>query len=188
MLWKDAIRLAGSNLRQTPLRALLTTSGVIIGIGMLVCMVGFGLGLKKLTTEQVRKYAYLNTITVFPQFENPRRQNRDPSPVKSKPLDDRLLEEIAAIPGVRSAYPVVTFPAEIITGDTTLPITGTSLSPSENEQSSIFQLAEGRLFRPESEFEIVVHQEILDSISSDPVPGVGDTLHAVILFAPTGTS
>ena len=42
MTFADLTSMAVSSLRRTKLRAFLTTSGVIIGIGALVSMVSFG--------------------------------------------------------------------------------------------------------------------------------------------------
>lgn len=43
----DIYWLALRNLRQSKLRAILTTSGVLIGVAVIISMISFGLGLQR---------------------------------------------------------------------------------------------------------------------------------------------
>ena len=48
----DYIGQAGGNLWKKKLRTFLTTSGVVIGVGALVCMLAFGQGIQTNITDQ----------------------------------------------------------------------------------------------------------------------------------------
>jgi putative ABC transport system permease protein len=61
----DDIGQAGGNLWKKKLRTFLTTSGVVIGVGALVCMFAFGQGIQRNITDQFKKLDLFNYITVF---------------------------------------------------------------------------------------------------------------------------
>jgi hypothetical protein len=59
MTLTDLIIMARQNLWRTRLRTLLTLIGVIIGIGALIAMVSFGIGLEKNITENSNRMTCL---------------------------------------------------------------------------------------------------------------------------------
>ncbi len=61
----DYIGQAGGNLWKKKLRTFLTTSGVVIGVGALVCMFAFGQGIQRNITDQFKKLDLFNYISVF---------------------------------------------------------------------------------------------------------------------------
>jgi putative ABC transport system permease protein len=65
MNFADILRLALRNLREAKLRATLTTLGIIIGVGVIVLMVSFGLGLQRNTIERFRELDLFTQLTVF---------------------------------------------------------------------------------------------------------------------------
>lgn len=130
----DYIEVAGSNLWKRKLRTILTTVGVVIGIGALVCMFAFGQGVQRNITDQFNKVDVLNNIVVSPPRQDGRRRLRDSDdpddsaraagPVavadangatRAK-LDARFLEEARKIPGVETVFPELRFPAQIRVG------------------------------------------------------------------------
>jgi len=60
----DYMEQASGNLRKKKLRTILTTSGVVIGVGALVSMFAFGQGIQKNITEQFNKVDLFNYINV----------------------------------------------------------------------------------------------------------------------------
>src|SRR5688572_21455795 len=131
MSFFDILHLSLRNLREAKLRAILTTMGVIVGVAVIVTMVSFGLGLQRNTVSRFRELDLFNEITVFGknlsnlvEGELGRRAGgRDPdrqpevdgqpvgSPNKTpeRPLDDAAIADIAAIQGVASVEPNLSF-------------------------------------------------------------------------------
>ena len=65
MPFLDLLRLALRNLREAKLRAVLTTTGVVIGVAVIVTMVSFGLGLQRNTVERFRRLDLFSEVTVY---------------------------------------------------------------------------------------------------------------------------
>lgn len=164
MRWKDGARLAISNLRQTPLRTALTTMGVVIGIGTLVCMFAFGLGIQRLSTEQARRYNTLNTIQVlasgFPMGREARTRKGPPPPA----LDDAAVAAIRKVSGVGMVTPVVQFPMELKRGAKTATVLGRSFSTTGDSAASLFQLSLGAFFSSPRAYEMVVQEDLPASL------------------------
>src|ERR1051325_1155525 len=115
MNFLDILQLAFRNLRQSKLRAMLTTMGVIVGVAVIVTMVSFGLGLQRNMLARFGALDLFNEITVFGRsltnlatagFD--RQRGRDESgqrrgprlrPDKDPPriLDDAAIAEISKI-------------------------------------------------------------------------------------------
>jgi len=131
----DYIEQAGGNLWKKKLRTILTTSGVVIGIGALVSMFAFGQGIQKNITDQFKKVDLFNYIIVSgarqggrpPSFDpdDPDEAGRtdgsapraDANDRNAPTLDARFLEEAKAIEGVETAFPELRFPAQIRLGE-----------------------------------------------------------------------
>lgn len=115
----DLTLLALSNLWLTRFRAILTTLGVVIGIGVLVSMVSFGTGIQKNVTDEIKKNDLLTTLQVLPSgtgLDDVMSGNIEALTEPREhgiPLDDSAVESIEAIPGVVVAYPELRFPAKI---------------------------------------------------------------------------
>jgi ABC-type antimicrobial peptide transport system permease subunit len=129
MSFFDILRLSLRNLRESKLRAILTTMGVVVGVAVIVTMISFGLGLQRNTVARFKALDLFNEVTVFgrsitalasavPVAGNDSKQpndnsNRGRGPfgiVESKKnLDDASLAEIARIPGVASVEPNISF-------------------------------------------------------------------------------
>src|ERR1051325_11358465 len=124
MSFLDILHLAVRNLRQSKLRAILTTMGVIVGVSVIVTMVSFGLGLQSNMLARFKALDFFNEIQVFGQglstlagLDRPARrdegergnarQRADRNPTRI--LDDAGIKEIAAIPGVAYVEPSVSF-------------------------------------------------------------------------------
>jgi putative ABC transport system permease protein len=121
----DYIEQACGNLWKKKLRTFLTTSGVVIGIGALVCMFAFGQGVQRNVTEQFNKLNLFNYINVYARG-GPRQgpHHRDPDEAGWQPtesevadanaprLDGGFLEEVQKIEGVEAAFAELRFPAQ----------------------------------------------------------------------------
>jgi putative ABC transport system permease protein len=120
MRFSDYIEQSFSNLRKKKLRTFLTTFGVVIGIGALVCMFAFGKGMQKNVTESFNKLELFNYLGVYqrsqdgPKNQTPQDPNVQEETVRQvSNLDDDFLIELTKIEGVEWAFPEIRFPAMI---------------------------------------------------------------------------
>ena len=115
MTFADLWRLSAENLWRTKLRSTLTTLGVVIGIGALVSMVSFGIGMQENVTKEFRENELLSSMQVLPapidvgeimsgEFDLPETITT---------LTDSAVAAIAAIPAVEVAFPEITFPVTV---------------------------------------------------------------------------
>jgi len=128
MSFFDILQLALRNLRQAKLRFFLTTMGVIVGVGVIVTMVSFGLGLQRNMLSRFRALDLFNEVRVFgksvfsmavagvdPKLKRDETpgERRGPgfraSQSPTRILDDAALADIAAIPGVAYVEPDIGF-------------------------------------------------------------------------------
>src|ERR1043165_4475540 len=65
MKFLDILQLALRNLRESKLRVALTTAGVIIGVGVIISMISFGLGLQRDALSRFQNLDGLSEIHVF---------------------------------------------------------------------------------------------------------------------------
>lgn len=183
---RDYFEFALSDLGQRKLRTFLTSFGVTVGIGALMAMVGFGVGMQKNVTDNFTKLDLFNALTVLPDGSGaaaPARGRRGPNvrrPVPPKPesplLDDAATARIAALPGVESAYPEVRFPAVIrLQGKEEFRLV--QVVPAKSGASRASSLAAGRMFANDEERAVVVSRGLLRQFDiPDPAKAVGATI------------
>jgi putative ABC transport system permease protein len=98
----DLWRLSLENLWRTKLRSVLTTLGVVIGIGALVSMVSFGIGMQENVTSEFRENDLFTSMQVLPAKidvgEVLAGSFEPPETVRA--LNDSAVEAIRAIPAV----------------------------------------------------------------------------------------
>ncbi|MBN2704068.1 MAG: ABC transporter permease [Pontiellaceae bacterium] len=110
----DQIAQAWDNLVKTKLRTFLTTSGVMIGTGSLICMMAFGQGAQHNIKQQFDDLGLFNYIVVSHE-----RETSDPAAPEAAapPLDEALIESLCKLPHVEGAYPELRFPAMVRIGE-----------------------------------------------------------------------
>lgn len=126
----DYIEQAGGNLWKKKLRTFLTTTGVVIGVGALVCMFAFGQGIQRNVTEQFNKLNLFNYINVYARGSlRHGRPHHDPDDEGGPPmesgvpdanapqLDAAFMDEVKKIDGVEAAFAELRFPAQARLGD-----------------------------------------------------------------------
>ena len=101
----DLLRFAAENLWRMKLRASLTVGGVMIAIGAFVAMLSFSSGARERVSEEFEELGLLHTMQVYP--------------ADSLLLDEKALETLSSLPGVRLAYPFEEFRASVAFADTT---------------------------------------------------------------------
>lgn len=104
MRYVDLLRMSASNLLRRKLRTALTVLGVIIGTASIVVMVSLGLGLRKSSLAQIEEYGGLTTINVnnYSWYSDSPGSDEEP-----KRIDDAVVEEIAQLPHVEVASPIL---------------------------------------------------------------------------------
>jgi putative ABC transport system permease protein len=176
----DYIEQATANLWKKKLRTFLTTTGVVIGIGALVCMFAFGQGIQRNITDRFKELDLFNYITVSPPGSPGRRDQPfdpdDPDTVPSEPADTpaassgpengrpvlnaQFLEEIKGIAGVEAVFPELRFPAQIRIGKREQ-FTMIQVLPAEVCRSGLVQLRTGSCYASDEPNELVISDTLL---------------------------
>lgn len=114
----DILSLALRNLRQSKLRTALTVIGVIVGVAAIVTMVSFGIGLQNNILKDVfARIDFFSSITVYgpgtdallSMRENGDREADTQDAEGRRVLDDKAIEELRRIDGVRYVNPNLSF-------------------------------------------------------------------------------
>ncbi len=166
MKLRDYAELSLDNLWKKKLRTLLTTFGVVIGIGALVAMVAFGKGVQKNVTESFRAMELFNYITVFTSSFAPlgERSSSERSVLQSGTagalLDERALQVIRALPGVESVFPDIRFPAQVEWGEKR-EFTFIQVIPAEFATSKLIQLRAGKPYASDESEALIISDSLL---------------------------
>jgi ABC-type lipoprotein export system ATPase subunit/ABC-type antimicrobial peptide transport system permease subunit len=111
--FKDLLRTAFDNLRRRPVRNILTSAGVVIGIVTLVAMVSFGVGVQ---AEVGRNFQALGLENVFVSPTFPEEEDAFDPFGFSEPIEPLTPEVVAAfrsMPEVQSVTPVLNLPSNM---------------------------------------------------------------------------
>jgi ABC-type antimicrobial peptide transport system permease subunit len=208
MKFSDILRLALRNLRESRLRATLTTVGVVVGVAVIITMVSFGLGLQRNAVQRFKDLDLFNEITVTGRSldslvstalaggnksepdEDERRQrrgeggNRNASDA-TRVLDDAAIKEIGAQPGVASVEPSVDLMVYVRANNRLkLRSVGGALVP--NQASRFKNFSAGRMIASADANEAVVDESFLKAFGYEKsADAIGQTLE---LLAPPGSS
>ncbi len=197
MSFFDLLKLSIRNVRESKLRAFLTTMGVIVGVAMIVTMMSFGLGLQRNTIQRFKELDLFNEITVFGQTaasllasqqknstnsnnSQPAERSREargrPDKPPEKILDDTAVAEIAKIPGVASVEPSIFFTAYVrANGKALIQSVGGALVP--NPATRFKQFAAGGMMTAPDAGEVVVDEEFVRDFGfASPTDAIGKTV------------
>ena len=112
MRFWDLLSLILSNLNRRKGRVVLTAMGVVIGTAAVVLLVSLASGLQKNAASQLGGIGDLTAITVYPNygeggpgFMGPGMMMESGGPSTAKMLTNKTIEEITALPGVKSVIP-----------------------------------------------------------------------------------
>lgn len=114
----DILSLALRNLRQSKLRTALTVIGVIVGVAAIVTMVSFGIGLQNNILKDVfARIDFFSSITVtgpgadalLSMREGGERDESAEAAERRRVLDDKAIDELRKLDGVRYVYPNLSF-------------------------------------------------------------------------------
>jgi putative ABC transport system permease protein len=177
MTFGDALGMAAGNLRRLKLRAGLTVAGVVIAVGAMVAMVSFGAGNHRLIAEQAERLGLLNTVQVTPSAAE--------DSLQAPPLDAAAVARLAALPGVRLAYPLDALTLSVERGGKAFPLEAQALTPAALETKLFSQLRAGERLRG-LPGEVLVTDECLEALGlplNEAAALVGDTLYVSLAVA-----
>ena len=195
MSFLDILQLAFRNLRQSKLRALLTTMGVVVGVAVIVTMVSFGLGLQQNMLARFGALDLFNEITVFGRsltnlatagFDrqtgrtNEGGERRGPrlKPDKNptRILDDAAISEISKIPGVAYVQPTISlYVYTRANGHVRFETAAGASVPNVSSRFKTF-LAGGMISSPDAAEAVVTDAFTEDFGFAKPEDAVGQTL------------
>lgn len=183
MRFIDAVEFSLAGLRKRRLRTFLTASGVMIGIGALVSMISFGKGMQKNVTEAFKASDLFNTLMVMSggpaaPSTDPDRPGRDRQAAgrSDAVLDDAAVAAISRIPGVRTAYPDVSFPALVgFEGKDEFRLI--QVVPTAVAASNAVRIGWGRAYASDDEEGVVVSRSLVRRLGmGEPAAALGKTL------------
>jgi putative ABC transport system permease protein len=195
MSFLDILRLSLRNLRESKLRATLTSMGVIVGVAVIVTMISFGLGLQRNMLSRFRALDLFNEIRVFgksvfsmamlnvdPKLgrdENPGERRGPSSRADKAPtriLDDAAVAELLKIPGVAYVEPDITFTVYVRCNERVAPqsVAGASIP---NASSRFKTFAAGRMVGSADADEVVVSDVLVETCGFEkPEDAIGKTI------------
>lgn len=169
MTLSDLVTMARQNLWRTRLRTLLTLIGVIIGIGALIAMVSFGIGLEKNITEKFKSNDLFTSLTISTKAFNfkggPGNRNKaDKKEATAVPLNDSLITVLQKRPEVAIAYPRINLPVKGVLGNDTAATNTGSLPMVMAQHPPYNELYAGKYFSNDSAREALVSLDFLRSL------------------------
>lgn len=198
----DYIEQACANLWRKKLRTFLTITGVVIGIGALVCMFAFGQGIQRNVTDQFNKLDLFNYVNVvarnsgagMPASHDPddpdAGMDKADAPAGHAPsdqrqaapgLDARFLEEVAAIKGVVAAFPEMRFPAQVRLDDRE-EFTLVQVLSATASQSGLVPLRAGVAYASDEPNELIISGLLLRRLGvKEPETAIGRQIEVATL-------
>lgn len=194
----DYIEQSFANLWKRKLRTILTTCGVVIGVGALVCMFAFGKGIQKRITEQFNKVDLFNYINVSIRNrgggpwgssdpDDPDAGGRhaaapvDATDPGAPRLDAQFLEEARKIEGVEAVFPELRFPAQICLGDKEQ-FTLVQVLSADVLRSGPIPLQAGRCYEPGEPNELILTDSMLRRLGvNEPSKSLGKEIEVATL-------
>lgn len=166
MRLSDYFEQSFANLWRRKLRTFLTTFGVIIGIGALVCMIAYGKGIQKNIAESFAQMELFNYISVFTNSALSRlgigdsRTQTEPETDSEAILDDETLEKFKGIRGVDMVFADVRFPAAVRFNDNEEFVLIQVLS-AELASSNLMKLRSGTSYGSDEEDSLIISDSLL---------------------------
>ena len=194
----DMVALGFGNLRRSKLRTLLTTLGVVIGIGALTSMVSFGTGMQKNVTEMFEANDLFTSLFVSSRNINAERAMEgdvesltEAIAQPAATLTDSTLEVISGLNGVEIAYPEITFPVKVRMDGEETRTTLRALPAAMRDHKPFDKIEFGGFFSSDTSRAVVVEWSMLRRLNlvvEDPgargVPVGADTLNGKRVVPP----
>ena len=165
----DIIIIGLNNLLRTRFRVILTIIGVVVGIGTLVSMVSFGLGMQKNITDSIQNNDLILGLTISEKKINLDKIQSGEIPALNdsvlkndgNKLNDSIIGIFNKIDGVEFAFPKIEFPAKFKLKEYDRDIKVGAIPLSASNTSPFNKLKSGRFFNCDTCYEILVTEELL---------------------------
>lgn len=172
MSFYDIVIIGLNNLRRTRFRAVLTIIGVIVGIGTLVSMVSFGLGMQKNITDSIQNNDLVLGLTVSQQKTDLQKIQEGQIPDMGDSLllntgnilNDSVLQIFNTLKGVEYAFPKIKFPAKIKINGYSKDIQTGAIPNSAANIPPFNRLKAGAFFSADTCNEILLTEELLNRL------------------------
>lgn len=182
----DLLRLAWENVWRNRARSLLTGTGIAVGVGALLLLLGYGSGLETTAQREFDALQLQHTLRVtshpIPGMTGQRFAVAVDSmrqPEKRVPLTDSVVGAINEMDGVLAAYPEMQFPAKLRGNGVTLVVTAEGI-PMDFQALKAYQPRHGRFFETADTAAVLISRSMAQRLGFDPVAtAVGDTLDLV---------
>ena len=168
----DAFEMGLHNLRRSKLRTLLTTLGVVIGIGTLSSMISFGVGMESNILDTFKNNELFNSITVTErQLDMDEIMNGDMKSAINDtntqvcPLNDSTLKIIRSIKGVAIAYPEISIPVRVKFGENDAKISVAGFPLEIRNFPPYNDIKYGRFISSDSAKEIIISDNFLHRLN-----------------------
>jgi len=169
MRLSDYLEQSFSNLWRRKLRTFLTTFGVIIGIGALVCMIAYGKGIQKNISESFTQMELFNYLSVFEDSALSRfgigdnEEKKETGKNLEVILDDNTLEKIQEMRGVEAVFADVRFPAAIRFNENEEFVL-IQVLPAELASSRLIKLRSGESYVSDGENSLIISDSLLNRL------------------------
>lgn len=163
MTFRDMFLYALQNLWRMKLRSFLTIAGVMIGIGMMVSMLSFGVGAYTNVRNSFESLGLFNTIMVTPSPEK-----AEGSLEKRTLLNDEAILAIEKIPGVERVTPFEIFTAKLEYGDKSKRLSVQAAPTKVWTWEGYKTFVCGGPFKKNDENKIVLRKDILEDLGVKP--------------------
>lgn len=168
----EILRLSRLHFFSKRLRTVLTTLGVALGLGSIMTLVSFGIGLQSITSNQLASLDSLVTINVSVGRNSTRE------------LDDNAYKELAKLPDVSMVSPTLTLSTKITYGEATLDLIAYGIKKEALAFEGV-NLVGGQAFA--SDDEIILTKDVLKNFGiADPNSVIGKKMKLNFLVIPKG--
>ena len=177
--FRDLVSFASQNLRDSSLRAALTTAGIAVGIASLVAMLSLGIGLQQLAMKRLVRSGMFDTMIVTSkEFDRmgrsrPRPGEKDEGP--ARPLNDAARKEFASLPNVAEVYPEIRFMAEVRAGQRS-DFGNIASLPMSAQERDVFDGLKGKYFSAPDANELILSKDVAKLLSDNPDSLIGSQI------------
>ena len=170
MNFSDMIIMGFANLWRSKLRTLLTTLGVVVGIGALTSMVSFGTGMQKNMTDSFTDNDLFTSMRISPansalaRLQHGDLDLEEENKKDENPLTDSVFQLIKKMDFIEITYPEVSFAVNIrFQGEETK--NNAAIMPAAMQRYSPYnELLAGSFYESDSVNKIVVSQSLLKKL------------------------
>lgn len=171
MIIRDHLWLSFSNLWQNKLRTFLTTLGVIVGIGALISMISFGVGMQKNISQALKDNDLFTSLYVTPQkIDINQVMSGDLQSITqnlqqdNQVLNDSILNIFNQMKEVELAYPELRFPVKIQFNGKKTNTQLQAMPPQMGKHKPFNHLMAGEFFQKDNEKQAIISKELLKNL------------------------